>query len=259
MIIFNTKDHYDNLVLNGFEKYPNKRDLIILSKQWHFQEGVPINDIKTMLVDFCQKWNKEFNSAKYENTLIEVVNELKEPQNDFKAYDKISFYKSEVDLINKIVGENEKRLLFVLMTICKMRKYNSIYLNSGTSLKLKEIIQLSNVKLCAKGQDLLLGSLYRQKAIDVHIKPLLKCDIFNIENKGDISFEFVPSEKMIDEYDNKIKPKDVVYIKCQSCGIEVVKKGRNHKNCENCSIIINNKNKSKKGALNDKITLKKCH
>ena len=205
MIIFNKKEHFDNLMLNGFEKYPNKRDLIILAKEWHFGDGIIIDDIYGMLVEFCTKWNKEFNAARYENTLIGIIDILKEPQQELKAYDKIKFYKSEVESINNIVGENEKQVLFILMSICKMRKVESIYLNSGTPLKLKEIFELSNVKLTAMKQDLLLGSLYRQKVIDVHIKPLLKCDVLTIDNDGELAFGFIPSELMIDKYYDNIK------------------------------------------------------
>jgi len=232
MIIFNKETHYDKLMSRGFEKYINKRDLIILATHWVEIDNVPQNDIIERLIKFCTKWNSEFNAVKYENLLLSVVKLLNVSHETFSTNKQITFFRQEIDNISKIEDKNLQKVLFIIMCIAKWKNNTYIYLNNGNAMKLSDIFKLAGVKATGKQQELFLFKLNGYGFIKVNLKPLLKYDILCLKNIGEAVKAFDVSENMI-EYFDELTIKNP--ITCQRCGKIIEKKVNNQKYCNKCS------------------------
>lgn len=249
MIIFNEQDYYNNLIKNGFEKHINKRDLIILAKKLKSEKpNIENEEIKNYLINFCKKWIENFNPSKYENYILDVLKIVNEPQKDRNFIPLISFSSEELKQVMQLKDFNAQNLLFIIMCICKMYNRDNIYLNSKSSIKLKELCELAKVKLNSEKQMQLLHILYSNNMVEVGKN--LKFTLIGLknENNSKIILEFAPNKFMITNFTYW---RDANYTKCQKCGLTIVKTSNNIKYCENCAKLAKNK-QNKESLLNKK-------
>lgn len=239
MLVFDENVHYEKLINNGFEKYPNKRDLTILCKHW-LDENNSLSDLelKDKMIAFCIKHNSQFNVARSENLLIKVLNGLKE-QPSFEFNKNIIITKQEINTLKSIKNFKEQKVLFVIICLAKWRNANFIYLNEESTIKLQDIFSLANVKATKKEQLLLLHNLNEQGLIDVQLKPILKCFIPCINEQDEKVLEFTISDNMISEWLWFILPH------CAKCNKPFEKNSNKQKYCKDCAKIVKNEqNKS---------------
>lgn len=208
MLIFNSKSHFENLLQNGFEQYPNKRDLIILSKYWLMDGIVSHETLKENLILFCKKWNNQFNFTKSEDLILKVIETMKNdnilmPEDYYSQ--KISFSKKEVEILKRIENYECLAVLFVLMTLSKWYKTSFVYLNSNSSVHLSEIFAFAGIKKSRLEQLQILHWLNENNYINIQLKPLLKCDMLVLDDSQDSNIEFIIDEKMIKNLDKIIK------------------------------------------------------
>lgn len=236
MLIFDNEKQYQNLINNGFEKYPNKRDLVILCEHW-LKDGLSVGDLRDNICDFCLHWNNQFNIAQNENLIFSVINQVKKNIDNKKPFENrtvIIFYKSELDTILEVKDKNMQRVLFVMICLAKWRNANYIYLNSGSSIKLKDIFCLADIKCSKKEQMMCLHRLNECGYTNVQLRPLLKFFIPCIVEDGEPALSFNISENMIDELLNITLPH------CERCGKPYEKQGNKQKYCKNCARIVKN-------------------
>lgn len=236
MIIFNQKQQYDNLIKNGFEKYPNFRDLMILAKEWFFVEKIDKNDIKNKLNQFCKEKFEYYDEYKSTDLIKKVINKLDETQNYTELPEKLIFYKTEIDDILKIKNKDLQKLIYIFCCLSKLKKSDGIYLNSNNSMKLCDIFELAQVKLAKNKQELVLYDLYKNGFLNVDLRPLLKYHPSCLKFGGEIDFEITPSEDLILELQNR---NGTILIKCERCGKLVPKTNNRMKYCKECSKKIN--------------------
>lgn len=241
MLIFDNDKHYQNLIDNGFEKYLNKRDLIILCEHW-LEDGLPFNSLKDNIINYCFTWNNQFNEAQNENLILSVIKQVKQNIENGKPFENkknIIFYKSELDTLLGIKNKKLQRVLFIMISLAKWRNANYIYLNSGSSIKLKDIFSLANIKCTKKEQMMCLHELNENGYIDVQLKPLLKFIIPCIVENGEVALSFDISDNMLDELLNITLPH------CERCGKPFEKQNNKQKYCKECAKIVKNEqNKS---------------
>ena len=241
MLIFNEDTHYNHLMEYGFEKYPNKRDLVILCEHW-LASGLAFEDLKDNIIDFCSKWNNQFNEAKNENLILSVIKQVKKNQENGKPFEynkNIVFYRQELDTVLDIKDKNMQKVLFVIISLSKWRNANYIYLNSASSIKLKDIFTFAGIKATKKEQMMLFHELNENGYTDVQLKPLLKLLIPCIVNNGKFALSFTITENMVNELLNLILPH------CERCGKPFEKQSNKQKYCKECARIVKNEqNKS---------------
>jgi hypothetical protein len=243
MLIFSNENQYNNLIKNGFEKFPNKRDLTILCEFWT-KKGVKFDNLLESMISFCKKWNQQFNYVKSENLLLGVLNSFQKflKYNDkFEFNSKIYIFQEEIDEIKKIKDVKLQKIAFIMVCLAKWRcsnidEYNKafIYLNSSSSIKLKDIFAYAKVKATSKEQENSLHELNSIGFINVQLKPLLKYFIPEIKKSGKIILSFDINDNMIDNWLNITLPH------CQKCGKPFEKNGNKQKYCKECAKIIKN-------------------
>lgn len=244
MIIFDESVQYDNLIKNGFEKYPNKRDLTILGKKWML-DGATFDEILDKMIVFCKQFNSQFCYAKNENLFLNVIKSLKDIQNGIKSYEfnkKIEFCGEEIEKIKGIPEKNIQKVLFVIACLAKWRKANFIYLNSGSSIKVSDIFNFAHIKSSKRERYKILYELNKRGYIDVALKPLLKvwvpviCE--NIEDKQP-QISFTINDDMINEWLKLVNPL------CERCHKPFEKKNNKQKYCKDCANVIHKEQKLK--------------
>ncbi len=131
MIIFNQHEQYENLIKNGFEKYPNFRDLMILAKEWKFVENMEPKDIKTRLIGFCNSKVDNFDEAKSQELIKNVIEKLKKTQNYTELPLKLVFFKGELDQILQVVNKEWRKIIFIFLRYYSITERQNLQELSG--------------------------------------------------------------------------------------------------------------------------------
>ena len=236
MIIFSEDEHYNNLMQNGFEKYPNKRDLIILCKRW-LDTGYTIAELKGKIIEYCKMFYSEFSPVKSENLINSVITTLEsgELPNYFNSAE-IILYSSEIERIKRIPDKDSQKIAFIILCLAKWNNSTCIYLNTKSLIKISDIFNLSQLKCTKKIQYNILKSLSDNQFIDIKMKPLLMCEIPILKNEssGD-SIKVVMNDNIIQVW------YDLIYPHCCMCGKGFEKKSNSQKYCKKCAIQIKNR------------------
>lgn len=236
MLIFDKEKHFRDLIENGFEKYPNKRDLTCLCEGW-LSGGASVGDLKSLIINFCRRWNSKFNYAKSEGLIFDVLsnfNSSKKNEVSFEFCSLILIYNSEIEIIRAIKGKKYQKLAFAMLCLAKWRNVNYIYLNEGSSIHLKDIFSLVGLKDTIKNMNLCLNELDKQGFIDVQLRPIMKCFIPCVVDNGDIFCEFAINEENIME-----TLLSIVGVKCECCGKFFDRVKNNQKYCKDCGKKMN--------------------
>lgn len=219
---------------NGFEKYPNKRDLIILCQQW-LKDGFEKNELKEKMLEFCCEWNSQFNYAKNENLLLGVLKKIENLENEtpvFRFSTNIVFFKGEIDKIKELNNKNLQKIAFVMVALAKWRNANFIYLNSESTIKLKDVFKYAEIKATGIQQERALHELNSCGFTDVQLKPILKYIMPAILFDGEIALSFEIDDNMIKHW---VK---IAYPHCERCGCEIIKQSNKQKYCKECAKIV---------------------
>lgn len=231
MIVFNQKTQYNNLIANGFEKFPNFRDLSILAKEWFFVEKMDTTEIKTRLIAFCAEKSPNFKEEPVREIVDKVIKKLENTEKYTELPEKLVFYREEKEELLKITNKECRKLIFIFCCLSKLKKSDGIYLNSQSAIKLSDIFDLCKIKKSKIQQEPYLNKLYKEGLLSVDLKPLLKYHPTCLKNDGEVAFEFEPSENMINEL-LKLDEKNIK--KCIRCGKEVLKGSNRTKYCKEC-------------------------
>lgn len=236
MLIFNNELHYKRLIENGFEKYPNKRDLVILCQEW-LKEGYSKKELKSKMESFCQQWNSQFNYAKTEGLLLKVLMAVDKLENEppkFVFNTNIVVFESEINKIKELKDKNLQKIAFIMVCLAKWKNSNFIYLNYDSTIKLKDIFDYAGIKATGKKQLELLHKLNLNNFVDCQLRPLGKFIIDCITNDGDVALSFKINEEMIQNWI------DLVCPHCERCGKGFEKNSNKQKYCKECAKIVKN-------------------
>ena len=233
MIILNYEEHIGNLERNGFKRFANTRDLVLFAQN-EKNKGENDENIKAKIVEFCEKNGVENMSWLDKKRLNEIISLANKDRRELA--ERIGFSEQELSKIGTLQDYNAQKLLFLMATICKTYRIYSIYLNSNSPIKMKELLQMAYVNISAKKGEMLLREMYEKGLISV--KPNLKCTLTFLET-GDFQpkFDMKPTVSAVDFY-NVYKG---VGIFCSECGKFVRKRSNNTKYCAECAKIIKHK------------------
>lgn len=215
MIIFNEEQQYNNLQKNGFEKFINLRDLIILARR--FRICYDDDDfIRKQIIDFCNKKTIDFNEVKYAEKIDDAIALSKK---DSVIIKDIFFDRREIDFIcDNALNIQEQKMLFLICALAKWQNHGYIYLNSDSLIQPKDLRDLFKTAILESECLNILFELRKKNKIDVDLTPLLKISVcHNIKDKTDKDavLSFIPNEDMIFEF-QRLKG-DKIFA-CDDCG-----------------------------------------
>ena len=232
MAIINTIEHYNELLANGLSVRLTVADIKVLA-QGFVSDGIAPDKTKDKIVAFCKKNCKQFNYAKWESKINSVVAEV---MNEPKATQEKEVYFTACELgeIRRLDNPLLAKLAFVMLALAKRYGGNYLYLNTASTISVKELFEIAKVNVPQKKQNEYLRELYLAGIIDISLKPLLKCTIRicdkNASDKSVLSF--VPNSEMVIEYERYYGAK---ITSCIICGKSVLKTNNKMKYCKNCA------------------------
>lgn len=232
MAIINIVEHYNELLKNGFKKGVNSRDMNIIAREL-YQNGKSKDEIREYIIKFCRKWNKQFNYAKWESKINTVINNLDIPYEN-KIANTICFTLNELEQIEDLPTFDLQKIMFIMLCLAKIYRTDYIYLNSKSKVTLREIYELAKVNKPLGQQDLVLYEFVQQGAINIKLKPLLKCYLLFLDTDKEKRkrIEFKPNSEMILEYYRYLGTK---VVQCEMCGKSIIKTNNKVKYCKECA------------------------
>ena len=114
--------------------------------------------VKTKLLEFDLFNYQEY---KYHNKIINICNGLYNGEIiiDFKERDYIPIYENEINLINGLKNDRQKKLMFTFFVVARYMDCDG-WINKKNSKGISEVFKLANVTLTSEKRNELLHELY---------------------------------------------------------------------------------------------------
>lgn len=256
MNLFNENIDIESLLLNGFrDNHINFTDLVLLAKNYYWNQNYKKIKINILLIEYCKKWDKNFNEIIDRKIIKDAINNgiKRKIKNDKE----INIYKEEIELIENIGDFKYQKIAFIMLFLSKLNHNdNSKYFNLNRD-KDAQVIKLSRTNISKKEYKFLLQVLEERKFIFV-IDPERYLrnyhQVLYARKEGELVFSINSNDNIIQKY---IDYYGGEFYYCFNCGKKVIKKYRQRHNlCDDCYQIfrksIINEN-SKKYYKNNKI------
>lgn len=227
---YNEKDLAEYMLKNGFHSKNKFYELSVLSRFLYFH-GKSKEEIKSFLIDFCNRYFKNFNYVKYSSAMRKIIDSCS--KYPLLQVGTIKISSNEAKECKNLNSYELSCVFFTLLCMAKIRyllKENK-YINekisyltkiSGMTSKkkfiklLKELISRGYVRLCINGNIEWLNDFDTDTDdVAVYVNDIEHCYLY---------------------YRNYLRGG---YRECVNCGT-IIKKSSNRKYCEACSKYIKN-------------------
>lgn len=232
MIIFDEKQHAEKMLKKGFlTKHKNVFELYILAKYYYSIELTP-EQVKENIVSYCEKYIEHFNIDEWYKIINKVIKSTSNTK--LKTNIKVEIKKSEMDTIDNIKKENERKVAFSLLVLYKY------YGHKKFEVSIEDLYRLSKLNLSSQSKLKILQSLTSSGLIDINMGG--KRWVTFAEKSGEAVLAISDFEDFIYEYFNYFG--DSNFLSCHSC-LKAIKVTNNKKKyCKRCAEKIKrNQNK----------------
>lgn len=227
-VVLDEQKYARQLIDKGFGKFMSSRDLTILAKYYYY-EGYATAAVKKQVVDFCKKWNPEFNDVVFSARIAKIMRDAK--KYPLRVTEKVFVSSGEISAIRTIDDYNAEKALFVMLVISKylaqtMVLRNNTKLPDGyifySNFSFQEVARLANINIGRTQRYAMMKKLGDSKLISPTFTGAFKLNYAEgIFFDGDV---VVTSLDDIASF--------YPYV-CSSCGKET-KKFPRHTMCEDC-------------------------
>lgn len=236
MYILNEKKYIEE-ILNSKIK-PNELSFgyfMILIAKYYFKYCNDKNELCKLVKNKIIEFNlNNYQEYKYHKKILKICNDLYNKKIDykFKELDYIPIYENEINLVNSLDNDRQKKIMFTLFILARYMNCGG-WVNKKDSKGLSEIFKLSNITLSSSKRGKLLNELYNKKYIyfgkqidNLNIK-------VNLDESGDIVYKLTDFKNIGNQYIGNFKKG---YKQCKNCG-KIIKRATNNNNkyCNNCA------------------------
>lgn len=175
-----------------------------------------------------------YQEYRYHNKIMSVCDGIINGNisDSFREDDYIPIYDSEIDFINKLPNDKQKKLMFTLLSIARYMNCDG-WINKKSSKDISEVFKLANVNLTSDKRNELLHELYSNG----HISFGKKVDNLNIKVKlndsGEIAYKVKDFKNIGNQYIGTFKNG---YKQCKRCGKIIKITGNKKMYCDKCAI-----------------------
>ena len=175
-----------------------------------------------------------YQEYRYHNKIMSVCDGIINGNisDSFREDDYIPIYDSEIDFINTLPNDKQKKLMFTLLSIARYMNCDG-WINKKSSKDISEVFKLANVNLTSDKRNELLHELYSNG----HISFGKKVDNLNIKVKlndsGDIAYKVKDFNNIGNQYIGTFKNG---YKQCKRCGKIIKITGNKKMYCDKCAI-----------------------
>lgn len=238
MYILNERDFIRSVLLN--KQKPNDISieyLIKLIAKYYYYPGIETDE----LIDIVKSKMLEFDIFEYQEYLY--INKIKvicaaicDPEStvrNLKEIEYIPIYKKELDVINTLKLDREKKIMFTLYAVARYRNSYG-WTNIKNSAGISGLFQLADVILPSDKRNILLHYLYTNGYIEFG-KKIDNLNIrVNLISKGDIAYKIKDFEHLGNQFIGNFKNG---YKMCAApnCFKYIKANGHNTRYCKQCS------------------------
>jgi hypothetical protein len=228
-LIFDEKKYAEEILKNGFSSFMSRKDLYILAKYFKYV-GENKVQIKKSLIEFCEKYNPEFNEVLSRDRINKAVDNSQ--KFGLRLPIEINITESELEIIKNIGNYNRQKILFVMLAISKYVKYSGIrYIPKKESKyedsyfineKTTSILKMAKVNMNKIDRRKVFTDFYILGVIDSTYSGAFRITIID---------ELSPTAITIKDMDNMI---DIYPFYCEKCGRVADRGGKKHNLCLEC-------------------------
>jgi len=222
MIILCEKKYAEERLVNGFTRSMSVRDLSILAKYYKYL-GKNEEQTRNCLVEFCKKFDDDYNEVLYFNSIRTAMNKYK--KESLRIYTPVGITKNEIKTIRGYSDYQVQKLLFLIVFVSKMthkEEYSEYLFYYGSSFVLSSV----GSRLCKERREEIEGLIQTEGLAS-----------FNDRNKG-WRINFVDKNQEDFEFTIDIeKFEDVMsYLPmlCSNCNKPISQTTSNKSYCKEC-------------------------
>jgi hypothetical protein len=143
-IIFDQLKYIENFLKNGFVGYPKRNDLNLLAIYYR-EQGLGDIRIRKSLLEFCQRFNPDYNEVLRANDLDTAVRQSAD--RSLKICNHIVITESEMEKIRSVQNYKYQKILFAMLAISKGLNpdYNRTDGKSYVNVNFGEIMRFAKV------------------------------------------------------------------------------------------------------------------
>jgi hypothetical protein len=223
VIIFDEKKYAEKIIKGGFQtKHKHVYELNILSK-FYFSQGKDINEVKELVVKFCEKYVDYFNIDEWYkviNKTIEIAEKSK-----FITGKVVNITEKELKQIQQLEKLNEQKIAFVMLVLYKFYDYKKF------EISVEDLFRLCKLTLKSQTKLKLLQSLTSKELIDITMggKRFVKF----ADKKSESVITIINFEDFIYKYLRYIG--EGKFGDCESCGEIIKLTSSTKKYCKECA------------------------
>jgi hypothetical protein len=225
-IIFDEYKYAESIIKNGFSKYLNFKDLLILSKYYRYlgyDDFRMRDEIKQLCIDSFSQFNEVRSGDKLDNA-IKCSND-----NSIRFFSSIKISKKELDIIKTANNYKQEKILFIMLVLNKHHENGKICENHYVNYSFSDIFKLAKVYVNSKEKYELLFDLVNKGFIRVPNVDARHCygnnNLQLFYRNDDLDF------LEVNEEDNLIS---FYPFYCSKCGKMVEKRKGRQKICQDC-------------------------
>lgn len=211
---------------------------ITLIAKYYYSNDLNVKELSDIIKKKILEFHLEnYQEYKYHNKIITICEGLFNGNIDqtFKEREYIPIYESEINFINCLPNDRQKKLMFALFAIARYMDCDG-WINKKTSKDISEVFKLANISLTSDNRNRLLHELY----INNHIafgKKVNNLNIrVNLDTSGEVAYKVKDFKNLGNQYIGNFKKG---YKQCERCGKIIKNTVINRKYCKYCAEIIN--------------------
>lgn len=235
MYILNEKDYIRNILAS--KKKPADLTMgyfITLIAKYYYSHDLDARTLSDIVKEKLLEFDFDnYQEYKYHNKIINICNNLYNEETElvFKEREFIPIYENELNLINALKNDRQKKLMFTFFALARYMDCDG-WINKKSSKEISEVFRLANVTLTSEKRSELLHELYANGYIAFG----KKVDNLNIkvqlDDTGDIVYKVTDFNNIGNQYIGNFKKG---YKQCKKCGKKIKVTGTNQQYCRTCS------------------------
>ena len=230
----NEKEYIRNILAS--KKKPDNLSMgyfITLIAKYYYSDESDIEELSNIIKGKILEFELDnYQEYKYHNKIVSVCSELfnGKIEQHFKEKEYIPIYESELNFINLLPDDRQKKLMFTLFAVARYMDCDG-WINKKTSKDISEVFKIANITITSDKRNELLHELYTNGFISFG----KKVNNLNIKVKlvvsGDIGYKVKDFTNIGNQYIGNFKKG---YKQCKKCGKVIRVTGTNNQYCKKC-------------------------
>lgn len=237
LYILNEKEYIRNILTSKIKPANLSMGYFItLIAKYYYSDAIDAETLSDIIKKKLAQFDlKNYQEYKYHNKIISICSDLfnDNTEKDFKEKESIPIYENEINFINTLKNDSQKKLMFTLFAVARYMDCDG-WTNKKTAKDIAEVFKLANVTLSTDQRNKLLHELYLSGSISFGVKVNNLNIKVRLDDTGNIAYRLRNFSNIGYQYIGSFK-KGYKLCADPDCGKPVKIKGSNCKYCKTCA------------------------